>query len=29
MDIPSDFCNLCGNLLDMPMFGKNIECGKC
>ena len=29
MEIPSDFCPHCGNLLDLPLYGNYIECTNC
>ncbi len=29
MDLPSDFCPDCGNIVDMPKHGDVIECNKC
>ena len=29
MEIPSDFCETCGELLEMPLYGEVIQCSKC
>jgi DNA-directed RNA polymerase subunit RPC12/RpoP len=29
MEIPSDFCEICGELLELPLYGSEIDCRKC